>query len=91
MASEPDELAGAGAEMARIIGIERLLALCEVFGGTTIYIPKKERILQHARNEAIRHEFECQNYRQLAAKYGLSERRIRQIVAQSWSAERRKK
>jgi Mor family transcriptional regulator len=91
MDTEPNELSGAWAEMARIIGIERLLALCEVFGGTTIYIPKKERVLQHARNEAIRREFDYQNYRQLASKYGLSERRIRQIVAESLSAERQKK
>ena len=91
MDTEPDELSGAWAEMARIIGIERLLALCEVFGGTTIYIPKKERILQQTRNKAIRREFDCQNYRQLASKYGLSERRIRQIVAESLSTERRKK
>jgi Mor family transcriptional regulator len=89
--TEPDEFSGTGAEMARIIGIERLLALCEVFGGTTIYIPKKKRIVQQARDKAIRREFDCLNYRQLASKYGLSERRIRQIIAESRSAERRKK
>jgi len=90
MDTEPDELSGAGAEMARIIGVERLLALCEVFGGTTIYIPKKKRILQQVRNKAIKREFNSQNYRQLASKYGLSERRIRQIVAEFLSAERQK-
>jgi Mor family transcriptional regulator len=86
----PDELSGTRAEMARIIGFERLLALSEVFGGTSIYIPKKRRILLQARNDAIRREFDCQNYRQLASKYGLSERRIRQILAETRSPERRK-
>lgn len=76
--------------MARIIGIERLLALCEVFGGTNLYVPRKERILQKIRNKAIRREFERQNYRQLAAKYGLSERRIRQIVAELRVTDERK-
>jgi Mor family transcriptional regulator len=91
MDSQPDEWSGAGAEMVRIIGVERMLALCEVFGGSTIYIPKKERFLLQAGNKAIRCEFNRQNYRQLASKYGLAERRIRQIVAESRSAKRRKK
>ena len=75
-----DELSGESAYMARVIGIDRFLALCEIFGGTNVYVPKKERILQKIRDGEIKREFGGQNYKRIAAKYGLSERRIRQIV-----------
>ncbi len=78
-----DELSGESAYMARILGIDRFLALCETFGGTNVYIPKKERILQKIRDGEIKRQFEGQNYKRLATKYGLSERRIRQIVNRS--------
>jgi Mor family transcriptional regulator len=85
-----DELRGACADLARIVGIDRLLTLCEIFGGTNVYVPTKERILLKIRNEEIRREFAGNNYGRLAAKYGLTERRIRQIIDRDRSHNRQK-
>ncbi len=85
-----DELHGVSADLARIIGIDRLLTLCEIFGGTSVYVPRKERILLKARNEEIKREFVGNNYGGLAAKYGLTERRIRQIIDRGRSHNRQK-
>jgi Mor family transcriptional regulator len=85
-----DELRGVCADLARIIGMDRLLALCEVFGGTNVYVPRKERILLKARNDEIKREFVGNNYGRLANKYGLSERRVRQIVDEDRPHNRQK-
>ena len=77
---ELNQLDGPSADLTKIVGVKRFLTLCEVFGGTTVYIPKKKRVLQQIRNRQIEREFEGHNYRMLAEKYGLSERRVRQII-----------
>lgn len=68
-------------QIAETIGMEPYLELTRKFGGTSIYIAKAEDIQRRIdRDERIRVEFDGTNYAQLAAKYGLTEVWIRNIV-----------
>jgi Mor family transcriptional regulator len=65
---------------AVIIGIENTLKLAEHLGGMQIYFRKLEPFLMKKRDELIRQEFDGRNIGYLAKKYGLSERRIYEII-----------
>ena len=66
-------------DIAEIIGVDKFLQLAEHAGGTSPYIPKKERILIPIRDQKIRNEYTGYNVRELARKYNLSEQWIREI------------
>tara|TARA_Y100000034_G_C6823349_1_gene371053 strand:+ start:645 stop:890 length:246 start_codon:yes stop_codon:yes gene_type:complete len=72
-----------------IIGPEAMAKLCEACGGTTLYIPKK--VPHPERNHNIRVKFEqslnagsstLNAYQLLANDFGLSMRRVQEIVAE---------
>lgn len=65
---------------AEIIGIDGLYKLSKASGGTTLYIPKPESIFREFRNKKIKEDFTGYNYRELALKYNLCERAIRDIL-----------
>lgn len=63
-----------------IAGREVFIQLVERFEGQMIYIPSMESLERRARTEAIRAEFNGTNVNQLAHKYRLTARHIRNIV-----------
>ena len=65
---------------AEIIGIERLLELAKVYGGTQIYIPKPEELLKNRKYKAISEEFDGTNIKELAKKYRVSESTVYRLV-----------
>lgn len=69
-------------EYAELIGIENLILLSRVFGGTSIYIPKEE-LLKGLKYDKIAEEFTEKNAKELARKYHLSERTIYRIAEQN--------
>lgn len=78
-----DELANAEQkQIAELIGLENYAKLVEAFGGRSIYIQKPDGFYRIARNEEIRREYTGSNYKELAAKYSLTDVTIRQIVAE---------
>ena len=70
-------------EYAELIGIENLIQLSRVFGGTSIYIPKEEELLKGLKYDKIEKEFTEKNAKELARKYHLSERTIYRIAEQN--------
>ena len=72
-----DELKEQHREYAEMIGVENLIRLSEAYGGTSIYIPKIDDMLKNA---AIIREFDGGNIKQLARKYGVSERTVYRLV-----------
>ena len=70
-------------EYAELIGIEHLIQLSRVFGGTSIYIPKEEELLKGLKYDKIAKEFTEKNAKELARKYHLSERTIYRIAEQN--------
>lgn len=51
------------------------------WGGASLYLPRCAFVTMSVRNKKIFSEFTGANYRELARSYGLSEMRIRNIVA----------
>ena len=70
--SEPAALA------AYAVGLTRQLS--KDFGGNCLYIPNGSKFEAAQMAAKIRMEFKGNNLRQLVAKYGISDMRIRQIV-----------
>jgi len=66
--------------IAEEISLSAALRLVELRGGEGIYVPKPDQLCRAARDRAIRAEFDGNNYRELARKYGLTVVWIRTIV-----------
>lgn len=65
-----------------LVGLERFLKIIDTAGGEFLYFPKRSTLERDLRRQAILQEFDGGNIRQLARKYGLSERHVRTIVHQ---------
>lgn len=69
--------------IAEVIGVEKFIELIKQLGGTTWYIPKIDRVLNEARKRKIRKEFNKYNRRELALKYGVSDRTISYLTEEN--------
>lgn len=63
-----------------LVGLERFLKIIDTAGGDFLYFPKRSTLERDLRRQAILREFDGGNYRQLARKYGISERHVRSIL-----------
>ena len=66
-------------DIAGAIGTENFYKLSEVVGGATVYIPKPESVVRPVRDSRIKSEFNGYNHPELAKKYGVTERWVRQL------------
>ncbi|MDR1150509.1 MAG: transcriptional regulator [Clostridiales bacterium] len=67
--------------MLNTIGFKNLCEFSDQFGGSSIYIPTKKRMFNNCISKQILKEFNGGNYRELAKKFGVCERTIRNITA----------
>lgn len=67
--------------LARTIGILAYINLVNEYGGTSVYVFKKDSLTKAIRDEKIRKEFNGSNYSYLARKYNLTDQRVRTIIA----------
>lgn len=70
---------------ADLIGVDKLYTLSKELGGTAIYIPKTQYLLKEVMGEQLIEEFDGSNYKNLAQKYHVCEKTIR-----NWLKEKRK-
>lgn len=75
-----DDLQGESRELAEVVGMELFRRLVELYGGANIYIPKVEGLILPMRNDLIVREYTGNNIFELSRKWGLTERRIQDIV-----------
>ncbi len=66
-------------EIAEAIGVGNFVKLTQLVGGSTIYLPKTESIVRPVRDAKIREEFSGYNHMELAKKYDVTERWVRQL------------
>lgn len=66
--------------IAEKFGIDVTLELAKMFSGEVVYFLKYEAIERPMRDRKIKAEFNGYNFKFLAKKYGMTERRIQQIV-----------
>lgn len=69
-------------DIAEVIGIENFYKLTQVVGGATIYLPKPESIIRPVRDNHIKAEFNGYNHPELAKKYNVTERWVRQLCGE---------
>lgn len=74
-------------EIAEEIGVENILKLSKIIGGTTFYLPREDRLLLPLRDKKILEEYNGYNTLELAKKYEVSQRWVRQIVAKNQSKQ----
>ena len=67
------------------IGADCFMDLVRVYGGSYVYIPKNDNIVRSIRNRNIRNDFNGHNFKELAAKYGLTVARIRSSIRETKS------
>lgn len=67
-------------QLTEALGLNAFLRLAALRGGQDLYIPKLESLERNARDRRIRAAFRGRNYRELAARFHLSERQIRKIL-----------
>ncbi len=74
-------------QLAYTIGLRPLLSLVDQYGGGDIYIPKRDKLLKMTRDRLIKKEYNGRNTRDLARKYDLTDRRVRDILKDDSSPE----
>ncbi|MGN1102042.1 MAG: Mor transcription activator family protein [Huintestinicola sp.] len=75
-----DDLDEEQRELADCIGLEAYKKLVYTYAGSIINVRDPEGLTREIRNRIIRSEFNGGNYNELAIKYRLSNRMIRNIV-----------
>lgn len=73
---------------ARSVARECALAVMHALGNGYVYVPKGMRRKFELRDERIWAEFNGANYAALAKRYGLTEMRIRQVIAKQMKLRR---
>ena len=66
-------------QIAGAVGMEGFYKLAQAVGGLTIYVPLADSLLRPVRDARIKAEFNGCNHTALAEKYGVTERRVRQL------------
>lgn len=75
-----EDIPGEYHDIVDALGLDVFLALTDLCGGQSLYIPKTESLQRDGRDREIRARFNGGNYRALAAQFRLSERQIRKII-----------
>lgn len=74
--------------IAQELGIEAAFSIAKMFGGAQVYFPTLEKHCNSKLRDSIIEEFDGYNFRELAKKYGYTERWIREIVKDTIKKER---
>ena len=83
---KPEQLADIYRDMSEIVGIEKTVLIYSAFKGQQVSFPVHLFSAEYMRR-CIRDEFDGTNIRQLALKYGYSERWIREIIKNNTGGE----
>lgn len=75
-----EDLQGDSKELAEIVGMPVFKKLVKYYGGSSIYIPKADWFVLPIRNKLIIREYNGENSFSLSRKWGMSERRVLEIV-----------
>lgn len=77
-----EQLDGDALDLAELVGIDAFKKLVEVYGGSSVlYVPNFTNLRVTVRDRQLMQEYHSgKTVKQLARKYQLSERRVRQII-----------
>ena len=67
-------------QLLDIIGQDKFLQVCKMYGGTAIYIPMYKTIIIGPRNKELIKNFNGKNINELSVKYDMSKENTRRIL-----------
>lgn len=67
-------------QLLDIIGNDKFLEVCKMYGGTSIYIPMYKNIIIGPRNKQLIKDYNGKNIDMLRVKYGMSKEYARKIL-----------
>lgn len=73
--------------LIKAVGLAPAKKLVEIFGGDMFYFPKVESVIRTARNRRIYKEFTGFNHKELATRYNLTTRYVRNVVKEQRKIE----
>ncbi|WP_304635516.1 Mor transcription activator family protein [Pseudoalteromonas sp.] len=85
------ELTKAKVGNAQLVGESIAMAIGHYFGGRDVYIPTDQRLKAALRDIQIWQEFNGQNMEAIAIKYGLTQRRVAEVIQQQRGIEFQRK
>jgi len=62
------------------IGVDMFIDICEKFGGSQLYFPKKESVLRASRNREIKRMCSEYSKSEIAKKFGITKRQVENIL-----------
>jgi len=62
------------------IGIDMFVSICDKFGGSQVYFPKKSSIFRNSRNRNIRAMYNGYNLKEIAKIFGITKMQVRNII-----------
>lgn len=66
--------------MADLVGVENILQICKMYGGSSIYIPVYNKVIIGDRNRRIVGEYNRKNLDRLRVRYDLSKEQVRYVL-----------
>lgn len=66
--------------MVEIVGFEKFLEICKMYGGMSVYIPVYNKVIMASRNREIVESFNGKNAKDLVHKYNMSYQQIKNIL-----------
>ena len=67
-------------QMVEIVGIEKFLLICKMYGGDLIYIPVYNKVVMGDRNRKIAQDYNGKNIDRLRVRYNVSKEQIKHIL-----------
>jgi Mor family transcriptional regulator len=66
--------------MIEIVGEDKFLELCKVYGGNVVYLPAFSKIVKDKRNYDIVRRYNGKNADSLAVEFGLTSNYVKRII-----------
>lgn len=66
--------------MADIVGMEKFLQICKMYGGSCVYIPVYSKMIMGDRNRRIIEEYNGKNLDRLRVRYDLSKEQVKYVL-----------
>lgn len=67
-------------QMVEIVGIEKFVLICKMYGGVTLYIPVYNKVIMGDRNRKIVRDYNGKNLDRLRVRYNISQEQLKAIL-----------
>ena len=69
--------------MVEIVGMDKFVEICKLYGGSTVYIPVHSKVTLAERNRQLVKDYNGKNIDALRVKYGISNQQIKRILSEN--------